>query len=127
MVFEAPFTDHLSTARQVATVVSEFPGAVPGREFRQVRPNSASKRHGAPGWSSLVAEVASVGTAVGVLAAAAQRHAGEIGQVAALVGADATASLSTVSSPPADSPTIDAGQRQSVAGQRRPSEPHTLR
>lgn len=116
MVFEAAFTDNLSTAHQAAAVMSEFPGAVPGREFRQVRPNSAFGLHGAPGRFSLATEMASVGAAVGVLAAAAQRHARAIGRLAALVGADVTVSLSTVSSRPADSPTIDATRRQSVAG-----------
>lgn len=121
MVFEAPFTDHLSTAHLPAAVTSEFPGGAPGRELRQVRPNSGLAQRSAPGPSELVVGMASAKAAAGRLAAVAQRHARAIDELARLVGVGTAAWLSAASSLPAESPTIDASRPLIVAGPSRPT------
>lgn len=125
MVFEAPFTDHLSTAHLPVVVASEFPGATPGRELRQVRPNSGLAQRGAPGPSELVAEVARA--AADHLVAVAQRHAGAIDELARLVGVGTTAWLSAASILPAESPTIDARRQRIVAGPSLSTRPQDCR
>lgn len=123
MVFEAPFTDHLSTARLPVAVTSEFPGAAPGRELRQVRPNSGLVQRAAPGPSALVVGGVSARAAAGHLVAMAQRHAGAVEELARLVGVGTAAWLSATSSLPAESPTIDASRPLIVAGPSRSPRP----